>query len=190
MGEGWNRRRRWNQLITDNQKKDLLSYIAGAGENYQSYEMFCDRMFIPKFTPQYLRTWIQRHRRTIQELRAEHIAAVASEARLGRKERIALLEDKVARIEQEIESLAEDITVDGLVKLIEMQRKLLDSIAIERGEKNKASEDDPAEQAKSIAQAQLANALAAALRSQQPVLAEPAIEAESRELTEEEAAQT
>lgn len=134
MAEYPNSRRQKNQLITKTQKKDLLTYVAGAGENYESYLMFCAKFNIPTFTPGYWRNFVQRNRRTVQALRKEHVLAVAAEARLGRQERLLILENHVSKIENILDEQWDELTVDQVVKLVDQVRKHSEAIAKERNE--------------------------------------------------------
>lgn len=125
---------RWNQKITRVQKKHLLTFAAGAGENYAAYLKFCETHSIPTFTKAYWPVFVQRNRRTVQAIRQGLVAQIAAEAMLDRKNRLALLEDHVARIEKIMTEQEEELTVDQIVKLTDQQRKHLEAIAKERSE--------------------------------------------------------
>lgn len=171
---------RWNQKITKVQKKYLLTYVAGAGENYAAYLQFCERHDIPTFSKYYWPNFVQRNRKTVQAIRVGLIAQVAAEATLDRKARLSLLEDHVARIEKIMREQEEELTVDQIVKLTDQQRKHLEAIAKERSEWMQPEErvpDNPA-----------ALAMAEAFKRLQsqamlpPVVEEVPIEGEVREL--------
>lgn len=138
-------RRKPNQLISTNQKRDLLTYIAGAGETWDVYAEFCTRFKIPMFTKYYFKTWCQRNRTALQELRKGHIEAVAKMARMTREYRIKSLEADIERIElilvkQNDES--EELTTDQLIKFMEQKRKHFEALAKERNEWGRESEED------------------------------------------------
>ena len=178
---------RWNQKITKVQKKYLLTYVAGAGENYAAYLQFCERHDIPTFSKYYWPNFVQRNRKTVQAIRVGLIAQVAAEATLDRKARLSLLEDDIARIEKtfaadddEKSGFYKELTLDQMVKLIDQKRKTLEAIAKERSEWMQPEErvpDNPA-----------ALAMAEAFKRLQsqamlpPVVEEVPIEGEVREI--------
>lgn len=125
---------RWNQKITKVQKKHLLTFAAGAGENYAAYLKFCETHSIPTFTKAYWPVFVQRNRRTVQAIRQGLIAQIAAEAMMDRKARLSLLEDDIARIEEIFSTQLEELTVDQVVKLTDQKRKTLEAIAKERSE--------------------------------------------------------
>lgn len=174
-------RYRWNQKITKSQKKDLLTFAAGAGENYQKYLDFCAKFNIQTFSRGYWRNFVQRNRRTVQELRAMHIAAVAAEARMDRKARIQLLEDDIARIEGIFRDQFDELTVDQVVKLSDQKRKTLEAIAKERAEWGKEEQLPAQDKGDWLLEAVGKNL---ALAEAREAYEAPAVEAEVREVAD------
>lgn len=174
-----NRRTNKNAKITLVQKKHLLDYAAGAGENYEAYLRFCAKFNIPTFTKGYWRQFLQRNRRILQELRKGHVAAVAAEARLGRKNRIALLEDDIARIEKIFETQFEELTVDQVQKMMDQKRKTLEAIAKEMNEWLQKDDDAPLPYS-----AEVTSVAAQKWKELQAAAAESPVEAEFEDVTE------
>lgn len=167
---------RWNQKITRVQKKHLLTFAAGAGENYAAYLKFCETHSIPTFTKAYWPVFVQRNRRTVQAIRQGLIAQIASEAMMDRKARLSLLEDDIARIEDIFSTQLEELTVDQVVKLTDQKRKTLEAIAKERSEwmqEEKPVYENPAMLAMQEAQRRLL-----------AVNVEPVVEGEVREVND------
>lgn len=150
MAEPWKsanpNKMRWNQKVTNLQKKDLINWAAGAGENYERYLDFCARHDIPVFARGYWRNFVQRHRRIVQAIRQEHILTVAKEARMGRKARIEMLEADAARCEDIIAKSGpegdDSLSVDQLARMMDQKRRTLESIAKEMGEWGTPPEDE------------------------------------------------
>jgi hypothetical protein len=164
------------------EKADLMRWIAAKGENYDRYIDWCVQNRIPehkRFTQNYLHRWIARRRRQIQVLRAEHQAGVRKASLLDKEQRVAILEEQVARIRR---ALDEAETVDQMVKLEEALGRALDRIARERGEFGKPAPDaDPSRELnRSLAEIAL-RALEKAGPAPAPQLAEPVIEGEYEE---------
>jgi len=176
-----------NQKISQAQKRDLLSFVAGAGENFDFYLKFCERFNIPTFSRYYWRTWVQRHRAEVQRLRKEHLLAVAAEARFGRKERQEALQADIDRLEQILvkqNDEEDELTVDQVVKIMDQKRKNMEALAKEMGEWGVMPDTAPP----NPAGAALGAAAAALLQIEAAAAAERAAapEADYREVTEEE----
>ena len=135
-------------FLTQPQKKQLIRYIAGAGENYGKYLEFCKQFGLKEFSPAYLRRWVQRHREKIQIEREIVKMEIAEAAAYGRKRRVAELEADLERINYRIANIevaahtclecgdVHDISLDLLMKATEAKRKLMQAIATELGEWN------------------------------------------------------
>lgn len=124
--------------LTKGEKALLVSYVAHAGEEYNRYIEWCDQNFIAKerrFTPYYLKRWIQRRRVAVQNARQE-LREAARKASLHDKEsRLKTLEAQAERLQERIENTKDD---NIYLRLEEQLRKTLESIAKERGEFNNA----------------------------------------------------
>lgn len=139
-------------------KKDLMRYIAAAGESYTRYEEWCDSLQIPserRFTYYYFRNWCHRHRDEInyfKNLRDEQIRQFST---LDKESRVRELESDIDRIN----AILRSETVNGdfivhecskcgefhdaldpniVIKLIEQKRRDMETLSKERNEWMKA----------------------------------------------------
>lgn len=126
--------------LTRQAKEDLMLYIALNGENYDKYKAFCAQRGYYVFTPHYLHNWVGRHRDAIVALRTTHTETVKQASEYDRKKRLTGLERNAERLQERIDAVLEDPNNSDelLIKLMEQHRKLMETIAKERGEWLKA----------------------------------------------------
>jgi len=147
-------------FLTTAQKRDLVRYVVANGQSYKNYLRWADANLIPpesRYTERSFKAWCDKRRRVIQEVRQDYRVAVRQSSIYDRELRISKLEAGVTRMDAAIEALdaAGDKYVDNLVRLEEQKRKLMETIAKERGEwGNKPTEEN-----------QMANQLAATMMS-------------------------
>lgn len=141
------RKMRWNQKITESQKKLLIIWAAGAGENWDKYQVFADKNMIPKFASK--NSWanfVQRNRAKVQAARRELVYQVVQDSTMSRKKRIEMLEADANRCEQIIATSGpegdDSLSVDQLARMMDQKRRTLESIAKEMGEWGVAPDDE------------------------------------------------
>lgn len=131
--------------LTRPQMASYLTWAGGAGSAYEEYIQWCNRNFIPvdkRFTRASHKVWIQRHRKQLIQCREEHREALRIVSRMGREDRVRAHEESLIRVEALIRS-TEMLKISEYVALEEQKRKILESIARERGEYNRVSEEAP-----------------------------------------------
>lgn len=124
------------RYLTRPEMDSLIEWVAEHGDNYDRYTRWADENHIPdehRFTRAYLSRWIQRRRRAVQDTRQRHMLDVRAGSLLDRTGRLRKLEEDFARLELAAR-LLESSDPKMLVAVIEQRRKLLESIAKERGE--------------------------------------------------------
>lgn len=132
--------------LSQAESESLVNWLVAHGGTYPKYAIWCEDNKIAtdvRFTPAYFRNWMQRKRALIQKTRASHRQAIRDASVMDRAARLTSLEHTLGRLERTIMS-TEDLSPDSLVRLEEQKRKTLESIAKERGEFNRAPEEDPA----------------------------------------------
>lgn len=122
-------------FLSDKERTDLISFVAGTGENYDRYLEWAAKRDVTVYTKAYFHRWVQKWRSAIQTARVKHIADVRAGAQYTRNKRLETLQDAAERLLSVIER--EGLPVDALLKAEEQLRKTLESIAKETGEFNK-----------------------------------------------------
>lgn len=128
------------------EKRDLMEHLAAKGENYDRFIEWCEKHGVPperRYTKDTLHKWYGRRRDQIRALREQHRVQVRKDSTFDKTVRLQKLEDAATRLERRLEEF--DITEGtwaDYARLEEQLRKTLESIAKERGEFNRADEDD------------------------------------------------
>ena len=130
--------------LSERQKELLLDFVCANGEIYAKYAEWAPRMGLRVFSHRYFRNWVQRHRAKIQTERILIAHRGRTMSVIDRKARLSHLESDLFELDTNISGAAPEI----LIKLIEQKRKVLQAIAIERGEWN--AKEDPHEGLKEL----------------------------------------
>ena len=130
--------------LSERQKELLLDFVCVNGEIYAKYAEWAPRMGLRVFSHRYFRNWVQRHRAKIQTERILIAHRGRTMSVIDRKARLSHLESDLFELDTNISGAAPEI----LIKLIEQKRKVLQAIAIERGEWN--AREDPHEGLKDL----------------------------------------
>lgn len=126
--------------LSARQKGLLAVYIGTHGENYEKYLAWAQQTGMPVFTRAYLHLWINRNRPLVQSERALLIHTARRAGVLDRQARQEHLEADILYLDSELKNAP----VELALKLIEQKRKLLETLAKERGEwMGKENDDDP-----------------------------------------------
>lgn len=138
--------------------EELLHFVAVNGEGYLRYKLYAEKNGWYVFSEKYLHNWVNRHRPAIQTERHRHMIEVRKKSTMDRQQRITTLERRAADLEALLFKAAanEEASVETTLKIVEMQRKVLQAIAQENGEWN-TKPDQAAEN--TGAHAKLADAL-------------------------------
>lgn len=158
-------------MLNDRSKEELARYIAANGENYEAYVRYAENRGWFVYTKGYLHRWCNKHRDLIRAWRGKQEDEIREATTLSKLARVEKLEHMLARLE---EKMVEVDDADTLIKLVEQQRKLLQSISQERGEWNKP--EQAADEKPSVM------ALIEAIASKAPQLPQPSVDGEYREV--------
>lgn len=135
---------RRSSTLTPSELNDLIDHVALYGANYEKYEQWAERNGLEhKFTPGYLKNWIQRRRDLVRAKRGEFEEEVKQASVMTRGKRLVMLEESLDRIHVVLMGDHEkELSVDEMTKIADQERKLMQAIAIERGEWQKAPPSD------------------------------------------------
>lgn len=129
---------------------DLIEFVAVNAENYDRYAAYAEKRGWKTFTPAYFHTWVNRRRPAIQAARNRHLIEVRKIAVMDRVERLRILEVRAGDLEALLNERAkfkaspdaedgatlELRNLEGTLRIIEQQRKILQAHAQESGDWN------------------------------------------------------
>lgn len=136
--------------LTPREKAELVEFVAASGQSYERYKEWCGLHHVTNiWTPQYFNTWVQRRRAKVQTARAEHQEHVKKQSTYDKERRLFEYERDLELVNKALRYATKGrphdcpyckevhepyVSPAEILKLLDIKRKHLESIAKERGE--------------------------------------------------------
>jgi hypothetical protein len=151
------------------EEKALINWFAVNQRTWDSYIQYCEHYGVGperRFTPDYLRNWTHRKLKLIRERERVRVNLLAADSRFDRRTRLQAHEESLERISKALQT--PNLPVRDLVMLEEQQRKVLESIAKERGEVKPDRTDDNVDERRATAAMEIATGFQKFFSSRKP----------------------